>query len=567
MRPPSPEKLDRRFQQIMDETAKNVESAQTPEKPEQEKKPRISQADRILDLVKSLGITLFRDNFDEPYVRFRVKNHMETWPLKSKKLKTWLSRAFWEREHKTPTANALDSALNVLAGQASFDGEPIELSNRVAEDRGEYWYDLANTDWQAVRITSTEWSIADRPPILFKRYNHQSPQVHPVQGGDVKKLLQFVNLAKPSEQILFLVYVISCFIPNIPHPIAVFYGPQGAAKTTLGRMLRSIVDPSTLATLSMPASSNELVQQLYHHWFPFFDNITYLSELLSDDLCRAVTGAGFSKRVLYSDDDDVIYAFRRPIGLNGINLVVNRPDLLERSMLFQLERIAEDKRREEKKVWEAFNLVKPQILGGIFDALSTAMCLYPTIVIKEKPRMADFAAYGCAIAQALGYTQEEFLQAYRENISAQQEHAIQENLVAYAVVQFMEHRDTWEGKMSELLDGLESIAVDQRLNGYRTGWPNSPNALSRRVNEVKATLMDRNIIITNLKSNGVRKVKIEKITKKTDPVDTTVTDESIKEIFGDDVVIEDAETSTLKSSQPQPQIDQRVDSGDISLPF
>lgn len=567
MKIPSSEQLDRRLQRLISETANNVQQAQAKEAPKQGKEKRTSQADRILELVKSQNITLFRDEFSEPFVRFSINNHLEIWSLRSKKFKTWLSRQLWEIEHKTYTTNAIDSALGVLAGKASFEGNPIILSNRAAEDREGYWYDLANETWQAIHISSIEWRVVDRTPILFRRYNHQLPQVQPIHGGNIKKLLNFVNLKNPSEELLLLIYVVTCFVPDIPHPIAAFYGPQGAAKTTLGRMLRSIIDPSSLSTLSMPTSGNELIQQLYHHWFPFFDNITYISDTISDDLCRAVTGGGFSKRELYSNDDDVIYNFRRPIGLNGINLVAKRPDLLDRSILFQLDRIPNDKRRQEKKLWSEFELSKPIILGGIFDALSTAMCLYPSISVSQVPRMADFTIWGCAIAQALGYTQEEFLEAYFENISTQQDHAIQENPVAYAMVQFMNDQDCWEGSMSDLLGELNNIATDERLDAYRSGWPNAANALSHKLNEVRANLMDRGIFITHLRSRGVRKLKIEKAPKKIDPIVQSTPDGTMKAIFGADVLDDDQLGSTLQSATLQAPLDDRADGDDVSLPF
>jgi hypothetical protein len=56
-------------------------------------------------------------------------------------------------------------------------------------------------------------------------------------------------------------------------------------------------------------------------------------------LCRSVSGAGFNKRALYSNDEDFIYKFKRGIGVNGINLATTRADFLERSLVIKLKRI------------------------------------------------------------------------------------------------------------------------------------------------------------------------------------------------------------------------------------
>jgi len=147
-----------------------------------------------------------------------------------------------------------------------------------------------------------------------------------------------------------LVYLVTCFIPDIPHPILIVYEDQGSAKSTLSKLLKRLIDPSVIEVSEFPRNTAELIQKLSHHWFVFFDNISHLSGSTSDILCKAVTEGGFSKRELYSDDEDIIYTFKRCVGLNGINLIATKPDLLDRSIIFEMERIPKDKRRLEKKL-------------------------------------------------------------------------------------------------------------------------------------------------------------------------------------------------------------------------
>ena len=106
------------------------------------------------------------------------------------------------------------------------------------------------------------------------------------------------------------------------------------------------------------------MQQLSHHWAAYYDNLERLPNWVSDILCRAVTGEGFSKRVLYSDDDDVIYQYRRCIGLNGINVAAHRADLLERSLLLELEAIPPGKRKPENELWTEFEKARPLLFGA-----------------------------------------------------------------------------------------------------------------------------------------------------------------------------------------------------------
>ena len=138
------------------------------------------------------------------------------------------------------------------------------------------------------------------------------------------------------------------------------HGEQGSAKTTLQELIKMLVDPSIVKTLTFPRDINELVQQLSHNYIAYYDNISIIKEQISDALCRAVTGSGFSKRQLYTDDDDIIYNFIRCIGFNGINLAATKADLLDRGIIIQLERILKENRRKIEDIWKDFEILRPQ---------------------------------------------------------------------------------------------------------------------------------------------------------------------------------------------------------------
>lgn len=92
-----------------------------------------------------------------------------------------------------------------------------------------------------------------------------------------------------------------------------------------------------------------------------------ISDWMSDSFCRAVTGDSFSKRKLYTDNDDIFYTFMRCIGFRGVNLAASRSDLLNRGLIIELERIPSDRQRQIKKIWKDFDRMKPQLLDYIFD--------------------------------------------------------------------------------------------------------------------------------------------------------------------------------------------------------
>lgn len=173
--------------------------------------------------------------------------------------------------------------------------------------------------------------------------------------------------------LLLKCYIISLFIPEIPKPILLLHGEQGGAKSTFQELIQMLVDPSITQTLTFPRDSNEFIQQLSHNYIAYYDNVSVIQDWISDLLCRAVTGSSFSKRALYTNDDDIYYNFKRIIGINGIDLAATKADLLDRSIIIQTERIDKKDRVKIKKIWQNFNRIKPFVLGYIFDILAKVL--------------------------------------------------------------------------------------------------------------------------------------------------------------------------------------------------
>lgn len=282
---------------------------------------------QIVEKIEEESIVFFHDQNKEGFVATNGDG-TEVLKLRSRAFRQYVANFVYQNFKRVVSANTLSDVIQMLEGKAIFGGVRYDLYTRIVRQENNVWYDLS--DGSAVFIDEDGWSISETPPILFRRYSHQRSQVRPQPGGSLKDLCGFLNLSTENQELLFLVYTVATFIPDFPHPILVLYGPQGAGKSTPQRLLKCLIDPSAIKTLSSPDSIREFVQLASHHYFLFLDNLSSLPGWLSDALARACTGDGFSKRELFSDDDDVIYSFQRTICLNGINLVVGRADLLDR---------------------------------------------------------------------------------------------------------------------------------------------------------------------------------------------------------------------------------------------
>lgn len=441
-----------------------------------------SQAEMLIEIAS--GYKLFSDDVKEGYA------YMDNVAVKirSSQFKQRLSKILWEGKGIAPNSDSLNQALNVIEAKAVHDGECLILSNRVAEYGGNFFYDLC--EGRAVRISKLGWGVTDNFPILFKRYSHQQKQVEPKKGGNIQNLFRFINVREGRHQLLSLVYSISCLVPNIPHPIFHPYGDQGAGKTSLFTFNKLLLDPSKLDVIITPRNLEELAQTLEHHYLCMFDNLSSCPDWLSDLLSQACTGGGFSKRKLYTDDEDIIYRIQRCIGLNGINLIVSRGDLMDRTILLHMDRIEPSDRKEKKVLMQEFEEERPYILGRFFDVLSKAMSIYPTVKLSNLPRMADFMTWGVAISQALGYKADDFIEVYQSNIESQSAEIINSNTLAQAVLTFMQERESWRGTVKQAYEELEKLITVSKDD---KSFPKCSNKLRKHLNRVKPNLLDHGI--------------------------------------------------------------------------
>lgn len=444
---------------------------------------------RATDLVRlAEKAELFHDEHQDAFAAVPVDSRREIWPCESKTFRRWLGGTFYVLTRQTPDAASIKDAVETISWRAATHGVGRELHNRITKHESSFYYDLSDREWRAVRISEQGIEIVAKPPILFRRYQHQQGQVEPTAGGSLVDLLEVFNLPDRDQQILAQVYVVTCLVPEIAHPISVFHGDHGSAKSSHHRLIRQLLDPSSIDFLMMPHDPYQLAQQLAHNYYVCYDNLSTLSASASDMLCRAVTGDAISKRKLFSDDEDVIYKYRRCVGLNGINLVAERPDLLDRSLLFALPRISEERRRTEDDLATWFAERRPRLVGAILTALSAAMRLVPSIKLSGLPRMADFTVWGCAVAESIGYSREDFLRAYYSNIGRQHDEVIASDNTASYLVRLMTERESWSGKAAELFGAMLAMAKADDLDPHRLGLPKAPNALIRKLNVLRNTL-------------------------------------------------------------------------------
>lgn len=458
-----------------------------------------SKAELVLSLIEKNCSQLFTDEYDVPHAAITVKDHIEVLSIRSRRFRNWVARTIYKEVMMVTDSQTIKDVIGVLSAKAEFEGEQKTLNLRVASFDNKWYYDLTNQKWEFIEITPDSWKLTNKL-IIFRRFG-QLPQVYPSSQypPDIfDRFIDLFNIKGDENRLLLKCYIISMFIPGVPKVILMLHGEQGSAKTTLQELIKMLVDPSVVKTFAFPKDINEFIQQLAHHYVTFYDNISIIRDWVSDLLCRAVTGSGFSKRVLYTDDDDFIYSLKRCVGFNGINLGATKADLLDRGLIIQLERVSKSKWRKIDDIWKEFDEIRPQLLGYILDTLVKVLSWRKTRSLNiTLSRMADWTEYGEIISRCIGHKDSEFLTAYYNNIKLQTEEVLESSPVAIALIDYMSvlEPELHSTSATKWLSLLEIRADMLGINTNDKAWPKSANRLSHRLKELVTTLREIGLAI------------------------------------------------------------------------
>ena len=393
----------------------------------------------------------FRDQHGNSIIVLPVGGHLEVCPTSSTSFRNWTAIRYREKYGVPPKTDAINQAKVQIEARCAASRQ-VELFNRVGWHDNKIFYDLTTADHKGVEITPCGWRVVYIPSI-FRRYQHQAEQVVPVAGCDPNDFLRFCNISL-DDRCLFMALIASYFIPNIPHVILSQTGEQGSGKSNNSRKIKSLVDPSRVTLISSPKDLEHAQMIGEKHWLISFDNISRIPDWLSDYYCRGVTGEGDMKRSLYTNDDEFIRSYRRCFVLNGIGSSMYRPDLLDRSIIFEIPILKSS--RPENAMNEEWHKSLPGILGGFFTVVSKAMSRVSQVTGHDKFRMSDFAQWGGSLAEALGYSRDEFFKKYQESVDRKWQDTAEDSVFAKRITEFLEgHGGYWSGSPAELLSEIK----------------------------------------------------------------------------------------------------------------
>ena len=194
------------------------------------------------------------------YASVTVNGQAECRELKSKAFRNLLTHAALKATGKLPTPEAIAAVVGVLEANAEFDGAREDVFLRVARgpSGSSYFLDLADREGRIIEIQSDGWEPVTTAPVCFRRAAGQLALPMPERGGSLELLKKYVNV-EAADWPLFVGWLTAAVRPVGPHPILVLTGEQGAAKTTMLRVCRRLIDPNASPVRSQPKELRDLM--------------------------------------------------------------------------------------------------------------------------------------------------------------------------------------------------------------------------------------------------------------------------------------------------------------------
>ena len=329
------------------------------EKPKQSKTSRVSLmvqlARQHCTITKDAATNVVNASFMD--LKQRI-----TCPVDSQTFRHWLVRTFREQTGKIiKSSEVSDAVLNLMACYSAY----VTTYRRITRIGDIIYIDTLN-EGKVVKITSDGWQILDDCPdgLVFETRKDMGKLSLPRRGGSLDDLWEFINVRQEDRE-TYLCFLLASLAGRKPYPILLGNGQEGSAKTTFMNFTVAMIDPCIRANgKDVPDTRRDLVIQARNRHLIAYDNVSRISGDMSDAYCRLSTGAGFTVRGLYKDDEEMVFGGANPVLFNGIPELGDKSDFLSRSIRVRLPKIPPERRKTERYLEERWDERGPTILGS-----------------------------------------------------------------------------------------------------------------------------------------------------------------------------------------------------------
>lgn len=322
------------------------------------------------------------------------------------------------------------------------------------------YYDLADPGGHYITISASGWEVGVKDqscPVRFLAGRNFAPLPIPDRGSPNLDALDYWFPKGSKERAVALAWILSSYL-GTPYWLLLLTGSPGSGKTTLAKILISIVDPKPQGkeTRTRPREARDLATAAANNYVVCFDNLSSIGSELSDIFCVCLTGGSASERKMATNFIESSAILANPIVITAVGNPISAPDLLSRSQIIELEPRTENEDLDYQ--FGVFQEKLPSTLAAIFDALSDGLAGESEIPSKGLGRQIKAYKVAIAAAESLGFTQED-MRSHLLGSAEQVADSALDSGFAQALIAFLKqrpkpHPDTWNELSATLSDKI-----------------------------------------------------------------------------------------------------------------
>lgn len=474
------------LEQVYDKVRRSIENGWA----DDDKPKKTSAATSLVEIAYRPGIKLFHDGFERTFISVTEADSTRTMLLSSTAAARWLKYQFYKSNERAISDSAFKEALGTLMAKAQYENDARRVYLRLAKVDDKMVFNLADDHGTQVVVDKNGWSITNEPLAAFVNTSSMAKMPMP-ERGDNTALFSFQKLMGLSNDNFYrvLAFLICCLRPEGPYLLLLLEGEQGSGKSILSEFIKKIIDWGQARNVRLPNDSRDLMIQAQSSHLIVFDNVSGIKPEISDALCSLSTGGGFATRKLYTDNELQIFDEIRPLIINGIIGMVNRPDLLERCLSLRLPSMPDAQRQSEANLRDKFYTLLPQLMGELFDIVSCAIRRLDEVEAPKAFRMADAAQWLVAAEPATRLPHGALIEALSNSQKDIVLELMASDSLAIALTKVASPHP-FNGTLGDLYDRIESIRPK-----YDRYFPNSSSQLSKALTRNRKALETFGIMV------------------------------------------------------------------------
>lgn len=415
----------------------------------------------------------------------------------------WLRDEYELNTEKVIAKNNVSSSISTLSSKAVRSGVKTKTVKRAHRDNGVVWIDLGNDTSDCVKVTKDGWSIYPHIPsevgVSFIRDERVTPIKTPIQVPPEKAMDTLSTYLRPyintsnEDWVLLVAWLVNHILEN-ESPILMFLGEPGLGKSTACQALQFSGEGGYgLEELNdMPEKKQDLIVNLSSTRIGTFDNISKISNEMSDTWCQTTTGLTYKVRKLHTNNEVSKTKVTARIVANAITTNELRDDVKERLVTIRLTKDIENQMKKEHL--ETFLVENHPSVYGAALALAVKVLEVqenaPVFPSKgpQGMRMQEYARVLWSLDHILGT---DGVNQYKETLDISAQEGYEDALTQAVMMTMIKHGtyipedDRWVGSLSnsDILNEYSNENFRDRIEGVKKKALTSrslPNEFTRK---------------------------------------------------------------------------------------